>query len=132
MLKYHLFQKFKLIRMSKFNHLINTLTSTNNIQLTYMHNDLWTWCKKQGISQNTKNKCIPSSQRFDTYLGLLALVEKSRTAVFRNIIDKVWKKLHDWKLKFLLQAGREILLKAVIQAIPTYCMSVFLLLRALC
>jgi hypothetical protein len=46
--------------------------------------------------------------------------------------NKVWKRLQDWKLKFLSQAGKEILLKAVIQAIPTYCMSVFLLPRALC
>jgi hypothetical protein len=44
----------------------------------------------------------------------------------------VWKKLQDWKLKFLSQAGKEILIKVVIQAIPTYSMSVFLLPKALC
>jgi hypothetical protein len=75
---------------------------------------------------------IPSSQRYDTYLGLLALVGKSRVAAFKSIIDKVWKRLQDWKLKFLSQAGKEILLKAVVQAIPTYYMSIFILPRALC
>jgi len=44
----------------------------------------------------------------------------------------VWKRLHDWKSKFLSQAGKEILLKAVIQAIPSYSMSVFLLPMGLC
>ena len=51
---------------------------------------------------------------------------------FKGIIDCVWMRLQDWKLEFLSQAGKEILLKAVIQAIPTYCMSVFFLPRALC
>ncbi|XP_059451233.1 uncharacterized protein LOC132182041 [Corylus avellana] len=75
---------------------------------------------------------IPATQRYDTYLGLPALVGKSRTAAFRGIIDRVRKRLQDWKLKFLSQAGKEILLKAVIHAIPTYCMSIFLLPKALC
>ena len=47
-------------------------------------------------------------------------------------MDRIWKRLQDWKLKFLSQAGKEILIKAVIQAISSYCMSVFLLSRALC
>jgi len=37
-----------------------------------------------------------------------------------------------WKDKFLSQAGKEILIKAVIQAIPTYNMSVFQLPKTLC
>jgi hypothetical protein len=44
----------------------------------------------------------------------------------------VWKRLQDWKIKFLSQPGKEILLKAVIQAIPTYSMNVFLLQKSLC
>jgi hypothetical protein len=70
---------------------------------------------------------VPSTQRYDTYLGLPALVGKSRMKEFKSIKDRVWKWLNDWKTKFLSQAGKEILLKAVVQAIPTYSMSVFLL-----
>jgi ribonuclease HI len=75
---------------------------------------------------------IPDIQCFDTYLGLPALVGKSRTAAFWGIIDRVRKCLSDWKLKFLSQAGKEILIKAVIQAIPAYCMSLFLIPKTLC
>ena len=60
------------------------------------------------------------------------MVGRSRIAAFKGIKDRVWKRLQDWKLQFLSQAGKEILLKAVIQAIPTYCMSVFLLPKSLC
>jgi hypothetical protein len=75
---------------------------------------------------------IPATQRYDKYLGLPALVGKSRKQAFKNIKDRVQRRLGDWKLKFLSQAGKEILLKAVIQAIPTYSMSIFLLSKGLC
>lgn len=44
---------------------------------------------------------ILETQCFDKYLGLPALVGKSRTTAFRGIIDRVRKCLSDWKLKFL-------------------------------
>ena len=75
---------------------------------------------------------ILATQSFDKYLGLPALVGKSQVSAFRGIIERVRKKLMDWKFKFLSQARNKILLKAVVQAIPTYCMSLFLLPKALC
>jgi len=40
--------------------------------------------------------------------------------------------MNGWKEKFLSHAGKEILLKAVLQAIPTYSMSIFQLQKTLC
>jgi hypothetical protein len=40
---------------------------------------------------------VPSTQRYDTYLGLPALVGKSRMKEFKSIKDRVWKWLNDWK-----------------------------------
>ena len=57
---------------------------------------------------------------------------RSRVAAFRGLKERIWKKLQDWKVKFLSQAGKEDLLKAVIQAIPTYSISVFMLPQSLC
>ena len=51
---------------------------------------------------------------------------------FKGIRNRVWKCLQDLKLKFLSQAGKEILLKVVIRAILTYCMSDFRLPKVLC
>ena len=44
----------------------------------------------------------------------------------------MWKKLQGWKGKLLSQAGREILINAVAQALPTYTMSCFKLQVGLC
>lgn len=75
---------------------------------------------------------VTTIQCYDKYLGLPALVGKSRVQEFQNIIDRVQKRNKDWKTKFLSQTGKEILLKVVIQAIPTYSMGVFLLAKELC
>ena len=44
----------------------------------------------------------------------------------------MWRKLQGWEGKLLSQAGREVLLKAVIQAIPTYTIGCFKLPIGLC
>ena len=43
----------------------------------------------------------------------------------------MWKKLQGLKQKLLSQASREVLIKSVIQAIPTYSMSCFKLPKGL-
>lgn len=48
------------------------------------------------------------------------------------IKEQVWSKLEGWKEKLLSQTGREVLINAVVQAIPTFAMSYFKLLMGLC
>ena len=57
---------------------------------------------------------------------------KNKKASFNYIKKRVWSKLQGWKEKLLSQAGREILLKDVVQAIPTFAMSCFKLPTGLC
>jgi hypothetical protein len=59
------------------------------------------------------------AQCFERYLGLPALIGRSRVSSFNFIKERIWAKLNGWKEKFLTHAGKEVLLKAVIQAIPT-------------
>ena len=61
----------------------------------------------------------------DKYLGLPANVGVDKTDCFKFLIERIVKKISGWKEKLLSAGGKEILLKAVIQAIPTYAMSVF-------
>ena len=70
--------------------------------------------------------------RHNKYLGLPSIIGKSKSQVFAEIKDRVAKKLAGWKGKLLSIGGREILIKAVAQAVPTYTMSCFQLPKTLC
>ncbi|XP_057250139.1 uncharacterized mitochondrial protein AtMg00310-like [Beta vulgaris subsp. vulgaris] len=61
----------------------------------------------------------------EKYLGLPTYIGSSKKRVFQVIQDRVWKKLKGWKGQCLSQAGREVLIKAVAQAIPSYAMQCF-------
>ena len=52
--------------------------------------------------------------------------------MFAKIKDQVAKKLAGWKGKLLSIGGREILIKAITQAVPTYTMSCFQLPKIWC
>ena len=70
--------------------------------------------------------------RHSKYLGLPSIIGRSKTEVFTELKEKVGRKLPGWKEKLLSIGGNEILIKAVVQAIPRYTMSCFLIPKGLC
>ena len=71
-------------------------------------------------------------KQHEKYLGLPLLVGKNRKNSFKEIKEKLARKLASWKEKFLSKARKEILFKAVAQAIPTYSMNCFKIPDSLC
>jgi hypothetical protein len=61
------------------------------------------------------------------YLGLPSMIGRNRTAVFAYVKDRVWQKINSWSSKCLSKAGREVMIKSVLQDIPSFVMSIFLL-----
>ncbi|KAG7968809.1 hypothetical protein I3843_07G000900 [Carya illinoinensis] len=67
-----------------------------------------------------------------TYLGLPSVVGKAKYRVFSSIKGRIEKRIKTWHNKFLSQAGKKVLIKSVLQSLPTYAMSLFLLPSKLC
>jgi len=65
------------------------------------------------------------------YLGLPSMAGRSKKATFSFIKDRVWQKVSSWSSKCLSKAGREVMIKSVLQAIPSYVMSIFRLPNSL-
>ena len=68
---------------------------------------------------------ISKIMQYEKYLGLPSLVGKDKKASFSYIKERVWRKLQVWEGRLLSQAGREVLINFVIQAIPTYTVGCF-------
>ena len=69
---------------------------------------------------------VKEVEEFDAYLGLSTLIGRRKYETFAFLKERVWRKLQGWKGKLLSRAGKEVLIKAVAQSIPTYTMGGFL------
>lgn len=78
-------------------------------------------------------RCLELAQQFGMsintgsgkYLGLPYLIGRSKAKIFSYMKERIWKKAHGWKEKLLSRWGKETLIKSMLQAIPTYVMSIF-------
>ncbi|XP_057419184.1 uncharacterized mitochondrial protein AtMg00310-like [Lotus japonicus] len=91
----------------------------------------------QNVPDNQKvmireRMCVKAVATHDKYLGLPTIIGKSKKQVFERVQERMWKKLKGWKEQTLSRAGKEVLLKSVAQAIPTYIMSCFRLPVGVC
>jgi ABC-type maltose transport system permease subunit len=61
------------------------------------------------------------------YLGMPLFFGKSKSATFKDVLEKVSRKIERWRGKTLSQAGCTMLIKSIVVSIPSYAMSSFLL-----
>ncbi|KAF5451880.1 hypothetical protein F2P56_026940 [Juglans regia] len=62
---------------------------------------------------------------YNRYLDLPTVVGRSKYNTFKSLKERTWIRINSWNTKFVSSAGKEILIKSVLQAIPAYIMSVF-------
>lgn len=66
------------------------------------------------------------------YLGLPAIWGRNKSNALGWIKDRIAGKMEGWKESLLNQAGKEVLIKSVIQTIPTYAMSIVKFPKTFC
>uniref|UniRef100_A0A803PII9 Reverse transcriptase domain-containing protein n=1 Tax=Cannabis sativa TaxID=3483 RepID=A0A803PII9_CANSA len=80
-------------------------------------------CQRLGIQEANENS---------KYLGLPSTIGRNKKVVFNFLTDKAQKRIQSWDNKFLSRAGKEVLIKSVVQALPTCTMNVFLIPIGIC
>lgn len=68
----------------------------------------------------------------EKYLGMPSDVGRAKSGAFKYLKDRLWNRVQGWMEQTLSAGGKEVLIKAVAQAVPTYSMSCFKLPRGLC
>jgi len=61
------------------------------------------------------------------YLGLPSMIGRRKKATFGFTKDRIWHKINSWSSKCLSKVEREVMIKSVLQSIPSYVMSIYLL-----
>ena len=115
----------------------NILTSFEHASGQKINREKTTLFFSKAVSDDMKGEImdllgVAEIKEYEKYLGLPAVVGKNKKESLNYIKERVWAKLQGWKEKLLSQAGREVLLKAVVQAIPKFTMSCFKLPVGLC
>jgi hypothetical protein len=65
-------------------------------------------------------------------LSLPVIVGADRSDYFQHLIEKVLAKINGWKKKLLSIGGKEVLLKAIAQAMPVFAMTLFKIPKSIC
>lgn len=68
---------------------------------------------------------------FEKYIEM-PMVGGKKVNNFKELRERIAKRVTRWKEKYISKAGREIFIKTVAQAIPTYLISLFKLPKGLC
>jgi hypothetical protein len=77
-------------------------------------------------------KNVPNDTLNEKYLGMPSDVGRLLHGAFKYLKDSIWKRIQGWLEKLLASGGKEVLIKSVARAIPTFSMPYFKLPHGIC
>lgn len=84
------------------------------------------------ISEIANLLSIEVVMRHNIYLGLPNFSLRNKKLQFVYLLERVEKKTKGWNAKYFSKGGREVLIKSVLQVIPSYAMSCFKVPAIIC
>lgn len=110
-------------------HILDTYAAVSGQVINY---DKSSVAFSKGTATGKKNRVVQilgvqEVEKHAKYLGMPAVVGRSKKEIFSHLRDRIWKKMNGWGERFLSAAGKEIMIKSVLQSIPSYIMGCFLL-----
>ncbi|KAG7556675.1 Reverse transcriptase domain [Arabidopsis suecica] len=79
-----------------------------------------------GVKEDIKSTLgISNIGGMGSYLGLPESLGGSKTKIFSFVRDRLQTRINGWSAKFLSKGGKEVMIKSVAAALPTYVMSCF-------
>lgn len=91
----------------------------------------------KGVNTNTRMEItrligLQMVDTHDKYMGFLGSLNRYFQQSFKYVVDRVKERLEKWDVYKLSKAGKETLIKSVIQVIPVHVMSLFLFPTSIC
>ncbi|KAL1186356.1 hypothetical protein V6Z11_A01G173200 [Gossypium hirsutum] len=65
-------------------------------------------------------------EKLDNYLGLPLYIGKRKYLPFKDIFNRLSSRINSWSKRLLSYGGKDVFVKFILQALPTYALSIFL------
>jgi hypothetical protein len=124
-----LFCRATVTEVNKLMQILRTYANASSQEINLAKAEVFFSCNMSRATQEDLSRILGVQLVSGTgkYLGLPSMIGRSKTATFSFIKDRIWKKINSWKGRALSKAGKEIMIKSVLQSIPSYIMSIYVL-----
>ena len=113
--------------ITNYFRILDVFALMSGLSLNYSKSCFISWnpsdhCWAEETAKNTG--CLHSTCPFK-YPGLPLGDHMKKNSAWKSVVEKIQKRLASWKSKILSRAGRNMLIKSVLNCLPVYYMSMF-------